>query len=126
MIMKKIFFLISCLLGSYVFSFADEPDSINTAESELLIWNLSTTDSIFVRVIPVGFIFSGDSTYNSTSRWNSSVYVTGGAKRLRKYISTEPFKKHRFYLNHDADISDTSTSDASIGYGIYRVEFFRR
>ena len=91
----------------------------------MLIWNLSNNDSILVKVIPVGFIFSGDKTYIAKSKYDTALSIFGGQKRLRKFISTDPFQYHRFYLNHDYYPVNSSTNDSSVGYGKYRVEFWK-
>ena len=117
--------LLMCLCCLSIQSFAEEPDSANALLSELLIWNLSSTDSILVKVIPIGHVFSGDSTHKPISIWNSSNHIFGGSKRLWRYSSTDSALRHRFYLNHDSYSASNTTYDSSIGYANYRVEFWR-
>jgi len=105
--------------------FSDESDSTHTAHSELLIWNLSTSDSILVKVIPVGFIFKGDTSYNPKSKHDTTLHIYGGQKRLKKFVYSDHFSLHRFYLNHDYYSVSSQTNDSSISWGKYKIEFWK-
>ncbi|MBS1517572.1 MAG: hypothetical protein JSS91_05745 [Bacteroidetes bacterium] len=110
--MKKIITLIVFMLFLNRFGFTQESTSF-----ELKIKN-NSTDSIKIYVYPIGSIFNGDKLYNLNCKFpRDSVYkfIYGGYKKL--YGSN-----HTFELNHDADYF-RPTTEASIGYGKYRVRF---
>ncbi len=104
----------------------DEKDSSNTGESELLIWNLQSQDSILVKVIPIGFVFSGDTTYKPLSIHTDSLvpHILGGYKILKEYDPLVNPRRFRFWLNHDVLRRDQNTNDSCIGWGKYRIEFY--
>lgn len=104
----------------------DETDTSNTGKSELLIWNLQSQDSILVKVIPIGFAFSGDTTYKPLSTHNDSLvtHILGGFKILKEYDPLVDPRRFRFWLNHDVLRKDQYTNDSCIGWGKYRIEFY--
>jgi hypothetical protein len=83
-------------------------------------------DSILVKVIPIGFVFSGDTTYKPLSTHTDSLlpHILGGYKILKKYDPLVDPRKFRFWLNHDVLRRDQNTNDSCIGWGKYRIEFY--
>lgn len=92
-----------------------------TQLDELIIMNENITDTIVVKVIPIGFIFGGDSSYRPNSKFDDANNIFGGHKKLF-FQSGQPELK-RFGLNHDA--LALSSGDSVIGYGKYKVEIYR-
>lgn len=91
------------------------------ARFELRIENYSYSDIIYVRVFPIGAIFNGRFEYSLKCRYSTSDYdkIFGGDSILQKRVGIPS----DFELNHDAD-GTTGGTEASIGYGKYRVEFY--
>lgn len=134
--MKKIigFIILLLLFPPFVFSFDDDPPA---PVSELYIYNWNTTKSVYVKVIPVGYIFNGK--YNNVQSSHDYRYtveaahrlipsrpnfVLGGYKNLSKY---DPIigitRENRFFLSTDNSSHDNNC-DSLIGIGKFRIEFW--
>ncbi len=115
-----------------VFSFDDVP----APAAELFIANRSTTKDIFVKVIPVGFIFNGKTINGSPGtrdfRYSSEAskpfnlkenHVFGGYKKLPKVTDIFDWAINGFTLNQDFTAAHGSRSDSIIGYGNIELNF---
>lgn len=105
--------------------------------AELFIQNWSTTKNVYVKVIPVGFIFNGryinvpsnhDYRYSAEAarRLNPNItnFVFGGNKKLLKCSSYGNIEfENYFYLSTD-NSTHNGIADSLIGIGKYKIEFW--
>lgn len=105
--------------------------------AELFIENHDTMKSVYVKVIPIGFIFNGNysSVYsNHDYRYTPEAarrlilerpnFLFGGNKNLLKKSSSQGIQReNRFYLSTD-NSSHSSDIDSLIGIGKYKIEFW--
>lgn len=93
----KTLILLAIILTKSVFSFDDEP----APAAEIFISNRSTTVDIFIKVIPIGFIFNGKTSigtpFTKVYEYSSEAskpftgkenHIFGGYKKLPKVIET--------------------------------------
>ena len=126
----KAFTLFIIILSQTTFGFDDEPAPM----AELFIQNLSTTKDIFVKVIPVGFVFNGKITSGVKDfRYSSEAskpfnfrenHIFGGYRKLHKITGSFTWESNGFLLNHDLGLAQGSACDSIIGFGKYRIEFW--
>jgi len=125
--------LLAFVLTKSLFSFDDDP----APAAEIFIANRSTTKDIFIKVIPVGFVFNGktiegnpstrDFRYSSEASKpfnNKENHIFGGYKKLPKISGSFVWEVNGFTLNHDFVAVQGSLCDSIIGYGKYKIEFW--
>ncbi len=126
----KTFTLLTLILTQTFYCFDDDP----APAAEIFIANRSTTKDIFVKVIPVGFVFNGKTTSDIKDfRYSSEAslpfddkenHIFGGYKKLPKVTGFFSWFTNGFTLNHDFTAVQGSLCDSIIGYGKYKIEFW--
>ena len=122
--------LLAFVLTKSLYSFDDDP----APAAEIFIANRSTTKDIFIKVIPVGFVFNGKTTSEIKDfRYSSEAskpfdgkenHIFGGFRKLPKVTEFFSWEINGFTLNHDFWWAQGSRCDSIFGYGKYIVEFW--